>query len=1192
MSTAIVQKEIKFFSELVNGPDFTENPSLTTATFSDGVTGKCKAEITIEVTVGMVLNNFQILYANATTASATQPDYKLVKLDATFTTEGITIGSRIGVTFDPDVVNSNVLNCYFIVTSLTDTVLEVIYDGAGTGNDDITLANLYANVNSQSNATNPYSFTNPGYLSIDPAFTAMEFAYNLVENDSGSTSMTSSLTNTTNVIKVKAVETTTGQPAVSGYATSNNKAWVMTPVADPIVTVELDAKVYNNNALLQLKYGNRYIITHEFTVPYFHDGEDDSLVDPTDAPVIYAGNSSPKYIFQTTFYTDIANPNTGSTAIYDSSRGNGGYFDEAFNGDANPYTVSNLVYYNVTESVATDRLGIGEITRVTFDVDNSDTDYIATQYGVLVHGAIIDSTNYENSKEVFDDVWTFETLRTKADVGAVDGVLFTNYDITYNNTGSISITVDVEFTATQNGILEEDQFYLLAIQLRNDSETIITDSHKSHIIVDHNQYGKNNDINGLFGVSRFEQIPHPLDLETVESDTIGYTNGEFNIEEGALTLVEFWLDTDKSAILDDLTFQIGGYDQTTEEISVLRETAIDLSNAILVGSSWQINLNSTVGYPLASGDQFDFKKLITGDLVGTKQFYTLVVGYKIPWQDWLVFKNADTLFFDPTEPLDGLNQKASRYASTGNYNVRLFIKAKVSQLGIQTDYITASGNILCYDYDEDDLPLPATYISSIETFDVNDVSLANNIIDNSYTKIIATFTPDTLPTFTTGVNFNDVATVWNRFAFGNLSTSKNRAGTWANQIANATDTFANSVPTTFTKGSGSLYSSTASSITALENCGAFHGAYSVDKYDSFTCDGQMYANFSGVFNDNDSIVFTVALFVDGLGIENTLSLVASPGGMSMDINPTYISGDPTTDIFEFVSGAPSVALVYNYGRDDWLVLDTDVAPVGGDLWYLSPLDFSVNRNGATITADIDWDINGTPFLTTLNYNLNTNAVTQKFLGAQAIGFGFQSQSEGGFQNVSLALPSGDFWGAIRIETEESGSDNGLFELSTDIEGDINNLLKQPDATNPLIQSVFGLTTTSITVTAQVNTALVSAGQNYKLSAEIGANVLGDLDLLATFAWVDSSDRSKLYVQFNTSVDLSTVATTDLSLTGGAITISSFNLGGSLNNFVLFDLSADINEGDGYTFVYGATNTIQSLDTTLSLATGSITIYDI
>jgi hypothetical protein len=312
----------------------------------------------------------------------------------------------------------------------------------------------------------------------------------------------------------------------------------------------------------------------------------------------------------------------------------------------------------------------------------------------------------------------------------------------------------------------------------------------------------------------------------------------------------------------------------------------------------------------------------------------------------------------------------------------------------------------------------------------------------------------------------------------------------------------------------------------------------------------------------------------------------------MDINPVYSPGDVTNDIF-LIGGpkVPRVAIIYNFGRDDWQVLD--VATTTGPLrWDQAPLDFDINRDGSDITVNVDWDLNGTPFSTTLTADLNLNANTQKFLGPQPIGFGFLSQASGGFKDVELALPGADFWGAVRIEPEGSGSDNGLFELSTDIEGDSNNLLRQPDNSNPLILSELGLTATSLVVTAQVNTLLINSGQTYKISAEIGENEVGDLDLLTTFAWVDNTDRKKLYVKFNTSVDIATATNTGITLSGGPLTITGYNIAGSTKNYLLFDLSNDMAVGSGYTLNYDATNTIESLNNSLTLGLGSIIIYDL
>ena len=106
-----------------------------------------------------------------------------------------------------------------------------------------------------------------------------------------------------------------------------------------------------------------------------------------------------------------------------------------------------------------------------------------------------------------------------------------------------------------------------------------------------------------------------------------------------------------------------------------------MSNSVLVGESWQISLDDTVGFPLKDGDQFNYKKLITGERVGNKQFYTLLVGYRIPWQSWKAFADAPTEFFDISKPKNGLNDNSSNYSTGSNWQIRAFIKAIVLQEG-------------------------------------------------------------------------------------------------------------------------------------------------------------------------------------------------------------------------------------------------------------------------------------------------------------------------------------------------------------------------------------------------------------------------------------------------------------------------------------------------------------------------------
>jgi hypothetical protein len=651
MAVNVVEVDTRFYSEVVNGTDLDDNLASYTDTFSDSVTGRCKAVTTIEVSVGMNISNFQILYADSADQADDNPLYKIVKDDAAFLNEGFTKGSSIALTFDPGLVSGTVLNCYLIVTSVTNKELLVTYNGQGADdNNDISLSELHSRVNSQASIDNPNIYDNPGYIAIDPSFTALEYSYNLIENSAGNASLVSPLTGTTNVIKVKDIPVITGESAVSGNSTARNKAAVMGGV-----TVELLDKVYNNNALLQLKFGNRYEITHEFTVPYYFDGEDENVKDTTTPPDLYNGTSATKYIYQTTWFTDINDPNTGSTNTYSSSKGNGGYFDEAFNGDENPYEVIDLVYFDVDEGVVTDRLSIGKRIRVNFDITNSLNDFSPTQIGVMVHGAIVDSTDYSSSKDVFDTVWTFETARTNVGVAPSTNVLIQDYEITYNNSGSISVQYFNEFTTPQNLVLEENQFYILAFQVRKDSEPQVLKSHKVHLLVDYNQYGKNNDVEGLFDFETFTQHPHPLPIEEE-----GFTNALTFNECGMTAKGRFWVLN--SANLNALKFDIVVYNFTNDTWDSMRTLAIDLSEQTTVNGIQQIELDTTRGYILKDGNIFNFLKLTTDNNDGTKQYYEVQVGYRIPWQSWNELASAPAIFYDKTKDNNGLNQKSSNYS--------------------------------------------------------------------------------------------------------------------------------------------------------------------------------------------------------------------------------------------------------------------------------------------------------------------------------------------------------------------------------------------------------------------------------------------------------------------------------------------------------------------------------------------------
>ena len=278
--------------------------------------------------------------------------------------------------------------------------------------------------------------------------------------------------------------------------------------------------------------------------------------------------------------------------------------------------------------------------------------------------------------------------------------------------------------------------------------------------IDVNYYYKNPDVEGLFDFDKLEQYPHPEPFE--EGVTTGFTNALTFNESGMMADGRFWVLN--SANLNSLKFDIAVFKDAYNTWDSLRSLEIDLSDQTLVDGIQQIELDSTRGYVLSDGDIFNYLKITTDTNDGTKQFYNIQVGYKIPWQSWNEFKNAPTEFFDKTKPLNGLNQKSSNYSLDPFYSVRVLFDAVVDT----TNYVKKSGYIDVIDYGANF----TEWNCEIQTYKkdpINEgevIAIEGNIIQDDYTQVQAVFTPPFPPVFTSSVDMTEVATDWNRFAHG------------------------------------------------------------------------------------------------------------------------------------------------------------------------------------------------------------------------------------------------------------------------------------------------------------------------------------------------------------------------------------------------------------------------------------------
>ncbi|PHR23618.1 MAG: hypothetical protein COA36_16945 [Desulfotalea sp.] len=1233
MSSAIRLIGSKFFAQLNNGDNFSLNLTDFATHLKGGVTERIKAQLTVQVDWWTQMTTFDVL------ADSVGNTLRITDLTADYS--GMSVGDTVKFSWNDGAATGQYNG---VVTSITG--------------GEIVLGTTTVTQNSAlPNGVNVFQ-GKQGWITGLTDITSLSYKYALIEN-ADSFSSQSLLTNSDILFSYSAIDHGVPGTWSNGIRMGLNKAGFTGSSR-----VNFDSLVIDRDVIFPESTTQEFVIEHDFRItPLYRDGELDSLKGIIAPPLdVFNGSLSLKYVCLTEWRTVVNDPNTAKKAEIDTLDGSVGYVNESFNGFPDDYTLIDLVYFNVTDSIAATKIEVDKTTRVTFSINSASALITASMPLVIGHSALIDSSKYTFSSSDHDAIWLAETARTLEAAGAYNGDIIKNYTCSLISTTQLDVSFELVYSTNHKALITNDQDYVLTYTIQDATQNVNSGG-KVVNTMDVNVYQKTSDIEGLFEVTTLQQIPHPdslsndyglrfnqystgnymdlgivpilnttgdylelvfkyeevvsvntvafgfhdapgpigliqingdpddsslriqiqiggiitvnisaytsdimtmrftatsssvmemtingnvigtdiygpdlysslpfyiggrnfngspanytktffrsIEFNTAESHvifndannwgnainhggiretldhTIGYTNGKMFIEDGQLCQSIFRVKNKHDNIdvnLDSLDIKLVAFNTVTNSWFDIRSLNVDLSSQVLVNDVQNINLNSTRGYILEDSDIFNSLELVNIGNDGVYESYQLTVGYKIAWQDWLELIGADTVFYNPQKDHDGLNNNSSSYSFTNDYRVRVLISANLSVNGIATNYVVSSGDFQAYNYSTDDLT-PDGYICDISTHDALGTPLQGNIISNRYTELRAIFTPDASnqPVFSVNVDFTEVATLWNKFAHGNKFTigSFSRLDNWIDQQADDIDTFTDGV-TQFTKGSASLYTSTASSILANQNCNAVYGAYSLKQYEYYQLSGKMFSNDT----DNDAMSFNIAFLTDSLGVEHVISLIATTGGVLLDLNPAYTPGSTTTNTIQTVaSGFCRWALVYDMGKDGCFQIDEFVTAESGFGWgsaQVGDFAFDVIRQGNDLTVTGDWIIDGTAYNNVMNFDISSNTETEKFIGAQHIGFSFISQTNGGFKDVILVDPSVDYYGILRMEPVDSPSDFGISELSTLITAPTNSALKQ--ITPGLNRSFISWDGTSFFLQGLINTNNINIGSAYKFSA--------------------------------------------------------------------------------------------------------------
>jgi len=418
-------------------------------------------------------------------------------------------------------------------------------------------------------------------------------------------------------------------------------------------------------------YRHRFQINHIFKNPYYVSGELTNIQEAI-KPALLSGSNTLKYdnyfeMGTSAYHNSIFN-NYGLT-------GDCGYFEENYNGNINNYTVENVV---ITNASATGKLESTETNTLTFDVVTTGT-WNAGVGGVLSHSKLPTLAEYQNKTEAFDSIWLFDNIFNNESGAAASSGIYTNFEFSITASDTISVSVDIDFSASQQLKISDTSYYALWFGIANEDLTDADLIDRVNLIIDVNTYTRNTDVSNL--VINY----NPKFREEFRGlSGVSYTN--FNGGDGDLWSMEFpfQLDTTKEAQIVKAKFKI------------IAESSSDLFQ---VGNS----IDFPIGLPLLSTDGTYVYQIINIDsnnllnipedaplktleatinipavLPSTTQDAVFKTGFQVPWRDWIENLNVPVSLYDATKPQNNRNNKTSNYSALSTYSIYGVLELSIS----------------------------------------------------------------------------------------------------------------------------------------------------------------------------------------------------------------------------------------------------------------------------------------------------------------------------------------------------------------------------------------------------------------------------------------------------------------------------------------------------------------------------------
>lgn len=515
-----------------------------------------------------------------------------------------------------------------------------------------------------------------------------------------------------------------GATVITATPSGTVQSWQMGSDLVTMVIIQLPILANGYTQILQ--------VVETFTITPFFDNI--SNLEAGIKPDYLAGDKSLKSITRFELLHTTLNPiikHVLDDSETPDTNGNVGYYDEHFNGFTPvEFSKDTIAYANASNE---DKIVIDETTSITCKIDSA-TNLLSQgnsqfQMNLIFLNEDIDNTDNIDENFAFDTVFAVADGSTK---GGENGI-FSNVEgnVVANQ---LVVTADIDFSPAQQSLIEDGK-YIIAIAT-NDHTADIDQSKLVNVLMDLNDFIKNNDIPDLMAVDTNLFYEHPHD-----KGTQGKTDFQGWVEDGILMSADFTLDLSKSAVINSMNVRLMARNSVSGEDFEIATIPFDFESAIISSGVQQIDIDSERGFKLEDDSQFNFVKVQTMARVGDIQHYDLDIGFKLQWMDWLALAEADPVFFDNTKLNNGLNRLISNYSALNDYDIVMFIDAEVNNGEVNTNYRFISPALRTYEYDTDDTGDPSTkWVALTETFDQSANNLNANIHGTQNTDVKVTFT--------------------------------------------------------------------------------------------------------------------------------------------------------------------------------------------------------------------------------------------------------------------------------------------------------------------------------------------------------------------------------------------------------------------------------------------------------------------